>query len=118
MRKRISKQEKRKKETEFKICFSDTELATIAKAAKISGLSRTRYIHEAAIALAGNTGLIPDRAALNHIIQLLALNYALLQEMADAGTLPGIEDITEQMANLERKVLTALTAPHTHRPEP
>lgn len=116
MRKRLSKQEKRKKETEFKIYFTDQELSTIAIAAKVHGISRTRYIKQAALAYTAKRHLVLDRAALNHITQLLSLNSAYLQEVAELMPSDAADVLLKRMASLERQVLTSLFDPTENEP--
>ncbi len=110
-RKRISKREKRKRETEFKIYFTDAELLDISKAAKSHGVSKTRYIKQAALAYTYKRFLIPNQASVNHITQLLALNYAILQEAVEEKQPNIAAALLQKMAYLEERVLTALCSP-------
>lgn len=107
IRKRLSKQEKRKKETEFKIYLTNNELRIIAHSAKSIGTSRTQYIKLAALAYA-NKRLIINQAQVNYITQLLALNSSFLQELVESTPLDIADTLLRQMANLEQQVITAL----------
>jgi hypothetical protein len=110
-RKRMSKQEKRKQETEFEIYLNRVELLTIASAAMENNMSRTRYIKQAALAYANRQYILPDKAEVNHIKQLLALNYSLLQEMAETMPFDLADTLLQQMGYLEQQVTTALCNP-------
>ena len=110
-RKRISQQAKRQKETEFKIFFTDKEQQDIAKAAKAHSMSRTRYIKEAALAYTSKQFLIINQASVNHIGQLLALNYSFLQEIVDSTQMGNADIILQKMICLEQVVLAALCNP-------
>jgi hypothetical protein len=111
LRKRMSKQEKRRKETEFKIYLNDDELQVLSKAAKKLSLSRTRYIKQAAMAYTNKEYLTLDQAAINHIRQLLSLNYFSLQELSENASSDVANVILQRMADLEEQILTALNNP-------
>jgi len=110
-RKRLWKQEKRRKETEFRIYLAEDELEVIGKAAKAQGMSRTRYLKDAALAYADKKFLVVNRESVNHIRQLLALNYSLLQDISE--TLPErvSDTLLRQMERLEEEVHGALLKP-------
>lgn len=110
-RKRISKQEKRKRETEFKIYVTDKELEDIARFAKIHHMSCTNYIKKAAIAYTHKRFLIINQASVNHITQLLSLNYSLLQDMLDGAQTDTANSVLQTMTLLEQEVLAALYTP-------
>lgn len=113
MRKRISKQEKHKSETEFKIYLNSIELPIIAKSAKAHKMSRTRFIKQAALAYTTKQYIVPDQAAINHITQLLALNYSLLQEISETMPFCKSDVILEQISALKKQVIDALCNPET-----
>ena len=116
--KRKYKQEKRKTETEFKIYFTDTELQSINRASKFHRMSRTKYIKQATLAYANQKFLVPDQAAVNHITQLLSLNYSILQELTEKVPFNLANELLRQMAGMEYQVLNALTAPPLKKSNP
>ena len=108
--KRIWKQERRKNETEFKICFTDTELKGIAKAASLHKMSRSRFIKQTALAYVGSGYVIPNIEELHKIKTALSLNYSALQEMVETDTVPyelGME-LMQRIENLEQVVFEHL----------
>lgn len=107
IRKRLSKQEKRKNETEFKIYLTDKELQIITRSANGIRTSKTQYIKLAALAYA-NQHVIINQAQVNYITQLLALNSSFLQELTESTPVDIADTLLHQMTNLEQQVITAL----------
>ena len=112
-RKRLWKQERRKKETEFKICFTDTELKGIAKAASLHKMSRSRFIKQTALAFVSSGYVMPNIEELHKITTLLSLNYSALQELFETDAVPNLLglELMQRMENLEQAVLHHLSNP-------
>ncbi len=110
--KRKWKLQKKQSSTEFVLYFNDAELQEITKAAKAHGISKTRYCRNAVMSYTHKRYLVQSPAAINHIAQLLSLNYAALQDISN-GQSPTISGtvLLEKMAQLEQQVRSALIHP-------
>lgn len=113
--KRLWKQERRMKQTEFKIYFTSKELLAIAAGAKKHTTSRTNYIKQAALAYTAKQYLVPDIVAVTHIRRLLELNLVAIDELISQSHLASNTSsiVMQKMASLEQKVLDALCNPQT-----
>lgn len=87
--KRIWKRNKRYNEHEFKVYYTEDEYKAIVQAARLQRTSKTRYIKESSLSFANGNLSLPNHAQLALIIELLDLNYGLLEELCE--TIP--EDI-------------------------
>ena len=107
------RKDKRKKEKEFTISFTDKELKIINQHAGKHQRSCTKFIKESALAYCTKQFLFPDITALNNIRELLALNYNAIQQLYEDSSLPTLqtEDMMTKMAELEKEVLTLLQNP-------
>lgn len=107
------RKEKRQKEKEFTISFTDKELKLINQNASKHNRSCTKFIKESALAYCAKQFLFPDITALNNIRELLALNYNAIQQLAEDSNLPPLQadEWMIKMIDLEEKVLTLLQNP-------
>lgn len=105
--------EHRKANKQFTVSFSSDELTVIEKAAGYHHRSLTKFIKEAALAYCSNRFLVPDAAAVNHIRQLLTMNYCLLQQILEEHDHRHVssEQLTKMVSSLEKQVLDALHNP-------
>ena len=108
------KQQKKQTSAEFVLYFNDVELLEIAKAAQAHGMSKTRYCRNAVLAYTRKRYLVPGAAAINHLVQLLSLNYAALQDIAkDKFQTSSSTALLEKMTQLELQVRSALIHPRS-----
>lgn len=107
------RKEKRQKEKEFTISFTDKELKIINHNASKHHRSCTKFIKESALAYCTKQFLFPDTTTLNYIRELLALNYNAVQQLSEDDNLPTLqaEEWMMKIADLEKKVLTLLQNP-------
>ena len=108
------KQQKKQTSAEFVLYFNDAELLEISKAAQAHGISKTRYCRNAVLAYTHTRYLVPSAAAINHLVQLLSLNYAALQDIAkDQFQTSSSTVLLEKMSQLELQVRSALIHPRS-----
>jgi len=105
--------EKRNKRKSFLIYLSDVEVQTMAKAARESKRSKTKFIKEAALAYVRQTFLVPDVLSVHEIKGLLVANHAVLLGLMEKNLLPyNVADMVASiLVDLEDKVLASLEQP-------
>lgn len=109
------RKKRRKEQKEFTVSFTQKELHILKPAAKKHKRSNTKFIKEAALAYCQSLYLPPDSMAINHIRELLALNYNALQQLAEENILIGGigNELMQKIAVLESQVVTSLHNPKT-----
>jgi hypothetical protein len=107
------RKEKRQKEKEFTISFTDKELKIINQNAHKHNRSCTRFIKEASLSYCAKKFLFPDLTTLNRIRELLALNYNAMQQLSEESNISNLQadECMMRIADLEKKVLTLLQNP-------
>lgn len=109
------RKQKRKTEKELTTSWTTDELKDLTKSARYHKISRVAYIKSATIAYSNNSYIIPNKMEVRRIVQLLNMNYNLIQEMVDEKTLhlQTGKIILEKILELERAVLVSLNSPKT-----
>jgi len=99
----------------FEIALIGDEITDVSKAAKLHGMSRTKFIKAACFGYMGKQFIVPDIHAVNLIRQLLAMNYTYLQSLFDESRIPFEmgKELLMRMGELENGVLAALINPKT-----
>lgn len=107
------RKEKRLKEKEFTISFTDKELKIITQNAIKHHRSCSKFIKESSLAYCTKQFLFPEITALNHVRELLALNYNAIQQLSEGSNLPTLQadECMIRMTDLEKKVLAILQNP-------
>ncbi len=107
------KKAKRRLQATFTILLDAGELTKIAEAARLHGMSRTRFLRLAAVAYADKRYLVQNASAITEIRLLLSLNYSALRELFDLEMLPfdAGADLLRRMEALEARVMEALIHP-------
>lgn len=109
------RKQKRQVEKELTTSWTIDELKDLTKSARYHKMSRVGYIKSATIAYSNKAYIIPDKMEVRRIVQLLNMNYNLIQEMVDEKTLhlQTGKIILEKIFELERAVLVSLHSPKT-----
>ncbi len=112
-RKKYWREQKKKwkKEREgkmFELFFNLDELGDISKAAKAYKVSCTKYIKQSCLFHTYNRPYIPDQVTLNHILQLLKLNYSAVQRIQNARSGEANEALLQHMENIEQEIIGLL----------
>lgn len=111
--KRKWRDEKRKREKEFTVSFTPAELKILAKAVYHHQRSYPLFIKEAALAYITKEYLVPDIETINHIRELLALNYNLLLELTEDSKIPFFtgRQLLDRIDHLETSIMNCLKSP-------
>ncbi|MCK9404393.1 MAG: hypothetical protein M0Q26_13465 [Chitinophagaceae bacterium] len=109
------RKQKRQAEKELTTSWATDELKDLTKAAKLHNMSRVSYIKSATLAYTTKVYLVPDKTEVRKIVQLLNMNYNLIQEMIEekALHLQTGKIILERILELERVVFVSLHSPKT-----
>ena len=115
MVKRKWKQEKRVRETEFKVYLTDAELQNIAKGARQHHMSRTTYIKQAAWAYTAKKYLVVNEQTANAIYQMLSFNFSAITELIEDDRVARDtgRKLIQHMTQMQQCILDHLTNPET-----
>ena len=113
--KAIWRQKNRAKLQGFTPYFSQEEVVMLNDAAKQHKRSRTQFIKEASLAYISKNYLVPDLLQIRKIIQLLQMNFNIIQEMLDDNKIPTMAGklLLDKLNTLELEIRRELHNPKT-----
>lgn len=109
------RKQKRQTEKELTTSWNPDEIKELSKVARQHNMSRVAFIKSATIAYSNKAFIMPEKIGVQRIVQLLAMNYNLIQELIEERTFPLFsgKSILEKLNTLEKEIRVSLYSPKT-----